>query len=60
MKKSRNNQTGVVHGLTGRLVGSLKLHETICGKSTCLFWLKADDTEPITCMKCCSVLPRKG
>jgi len=59
LKKTKNNITGVVHGLTGKKVGILELHETICGISTCLFWLKANDDEPITCTKCRSVLPRQ-
>ena len=59
MKKTKNNLTGIVHGLTGKKVGPLELHETICGKSTRLFWLKADDDEPVTCMKCRSVLSKK-
>ncbi len=57
LKKTKNNLTGIVHGLNGKKVGPLELHETICGISSGLFWLKSDDNEPITCMKCRSVLP---
>ena len=59
MKKSKNDITDIVHGLSGRKIGPANLYETICKKSTGLFWLKCDDKEPITCMKCCSILPRK-
>ena len=54
MKKAKNNITGIVHGLTGRKVGPLKMQETICGRATGLLWLTAGD-ELITCTKCRSV-----
>jgi len=58
LKKSKNDITGIVHGLNGKKVGPLELHETICGISTGLFWLNADDDKLITCTKCRSVLPQ--
>jgi len=42
LKKTRNDLTGVIHGLSGRKVGLLQLYETICGISTGLVWLKAE------------------
>lgn len=58
MNKSKNDVTGVVHGLSGRKVGPLQLVETICGIESGLVWTKAND-ERITCTKCLSMLPRK-
>ena len=55
---SENNRTGVVHALSGKKVGPLELYETICEKSTGLFWLKADE-KPITCTKCKSIIAGK-
>ena len=56
-QRSENNETGIVHGLVNNKVGHLRLWETVCGKSSGLFWLKANN-QRITCMKCLSELPR--
>lgn len=58
MKKSKNDETGIVHGHSGKRVGILRFFQTVCKKSTGMFWEKVDDDEPITCKKCLSVLPR--
>ena len=54
--KSKNNHTGIVHGIVDNKVTRLKLFETACGKPSGLFWTKADN-QPITCLKCLSELP---
>jgi len=56
MKKAKNHITGVVHGLTGKKIGLLKLYEKVCGGATGIVWLAVSDDEPITCMKCRALL----
>lgn len=56
-QRSENPETGVVHGLINKKVGTLQLWETVCEKSSGLYWLKANNKR-ITCMKCLSELPR--
>jgi len=58
MKKTKNDVTGIVHGLSGRKIGALEFLETICGAETGLLWTKAHD-EDITCTKCRSMLHGK-
>ncbi len=58
MKKSKNNVTGIVHGLSGRKIEPIQLLETVCGIASGIVWTKADD-EDITCMKCRSMLVGK-
>lgn len=55
--RSKNNETGIVHGIINKKVGPSQLYETSCGKSSGMYWLKADN-EKITCTKCLSELPR--
>ena len=56
-QKSENNITHVVHGLIAKQIGPFQLYETVCGVSSALYWLKANDKK-ITCKKCLSELPR--
>lgn len=51
MRKSKNNNTGIVHALSKKKVNILRLYETVCGMSSGLFWTNANDT-PVTCKTC--------
>jgi hypothetical protein len=56
--KTKNPDTGIVHGHFGKKVGELEMLQTVCGITTGLVWTKAP-AEKVTCTKCRSMLPKE-
>ena len=53
MKKSKNDNTGVVHWMTRKKWHGL-FYIGLCGMVSRILWTKADD-ERVTCRKCLSM-----